>query len=194
MWLPTVPPGRGTDDGSRHRWPTSGLLATTADHNYDRGESAVGKTTVRGRYPQAMNEVRQKVAAEQNTVHGNALEELTFPELVDLWAEEEIYRQLREVELHSAAIVLEAERSGDFHVLPTRGGVLEDNGSVEVLVEVRDAVARCTRIGAWKERKFGTDDARAFNRAYTKAMAHAIIQLLPAVVWRPWIQTSDMAS
>lgn len=134
------------------------------------------------------------MAGEQNTVHGNALEELTFPELVDLWAENEIYRQLREVELHSATIVREAERSGDFQVLPTRGGVLEENGSVEVLVEVRDAVGRCTRIGAWKERKFGADDTRAFDRAYTKAMAHAIIQLLPAVVWRPWIQATGQAS
>ena len=39
------------------------------------------------------------------TLTGGALEELTFSELVDFWAENEIGRQLREVELFSASIV-----------------------------------------------------------------------------------------
>ena len=129
--------------------------------------------------------------AEQNAVSGGVLAELTFPELIDLWAEKEIYRQLREVELHSSTIVRGAERLGTVFVMPERGGFCEDKRTIEVLVEVRSREARCTRIGAWKERKFGRDDQRAFDRAYVKATAHAIIQLLPAAVWRPWIHAAD---
>jgi len=122
-----------------------------------------------------------------STVTGGALEELTFSELVDFWAENEIYRQLREVELFSASIVAGAQRLGDLRVMPERGGFSEGRRFIEVLVEVRDHRQRCTRIGAWREKKFGRKDQRAFDRAYAKATAHAIIQLLPATVWRPWL-------
>ncbi|MFQ5743091.1 MAG: hypothetical protein ACE5HV_05815 [Acidobacteriota bacterium] len=127
---------------------------------------------------------------DRKMVGGDLLEELTLPELVDLWAEEEIYRQLREVELFSSTIVREAQRLGTLLVLPERGGFCEERGAIEVLVEVRDQLERRTRIGAWREKKFGSDDRRAFDRAYKKATAHAIIQLLPAAVWRPWIQAT----
>jgi hypothetical protein len=122
-----------------------------------------------------------------STATGGALEELTFSELVDFWAENEIARQLREVELFSSSIVAGAQQLGTLRVLPERGGFCEDRRSIEVLVEVRDFQQRCTRIGAWKEKKFGRKDERAFDRAYAKATAHAIIQLLPATVWRNWI-------
>lgn len=127
---------------------------------------------------------------DPETVSGGILEELTYPELVDLWVEGEINRRLREVDLFSARIVEGAEELGTLQVLPQRGGFCENSRAVEVLVEVRDRRECCTRIGAWKERKFGEDDRRAFDRAYLKATAHAIIQLLPATVWRPWIRAA----
>lgn len=122
-----------------------------------------------------------------STATGSALEELTFSELVEFWAENEIDRQLREVELFSSNIVAGAARLGTLRIMPERGGFYEDRRSIEVLVEVRDFQQRCTRIGAWREKKFGKKDERAFDRAYAKATAHAIIQLLPAAVWRTWI-------
>lgn len=118
------------------------------------------------------------------------LEQLTLPELIDLWVEDEIYRRLQEVELFANTIVRGAQRYGDFLVLPERGGIADENGTVEVLVEVRDQRERCSRIGAWTESRFGHDDHRAFDRAYEKATAHAIVQLLPASIWRPWINSS----
>ena len=126
----------------------------------------------------------------RNTVSGGILEQLTLPELIDVWAEEEIYRRLREVELFSNTIVREAERLGTLDVLPERGGFCEEKGAIEVLVEVRDRTERCSRIGAWREKIFDHDDYRAFDRAYEKAAAHAIVQLLPATVWRPWIEAA----
>ena len=38
-----------------------------------------------------------------------------------------------------------------------------------------------------EEGKLAERVERAFDRAYAKATAHAIIQLLPAVIWRTWI-------
>ncbi len=125
--------------------------------------------------------------ADGHKIKGRVLEKLTLPELVDLWAEDEIYRRLEEVELFAPAIVREAQRQANLLVMPERGGFSDEKECVEVLVEVRDQVERCSRIGAWRERKFGSDDRRAFDRAYEKAAAHAVIQLLPATVWRPWI-------
>ncbi len=125
--------------------------------------------------------------ADGKRIRGGVLERLTLPELVDLWAEEEIYRRLEEVELFATAIVREAQRQGNLLVMPERGGFFDEKECIEVLVEVRDPVECCSRIGAWRERKFGHDDRRAFDRAYEKATAHAVIQLLPATVWRPWI-------
>ena len=118
---------------------------------------------------------------------GGVLEQLTLPELVEIWVEPEINRRLQEVDVHSWAIVQAARNLGTLQVLPERGGFHDHPGSVEVLVEVRDAIRRRSRIGAWNEKKTGKGDWRAFNRAYEKATAHAIIQLLPAAVWRPWI-------
>ena len=125
--------------------------------------------------------------ADGKKIKGGLLENLTLPELIDLWAEDEIYRRLEEVELFSTTIVREAQRQGNLLVMPERGGFSDEKECIEVLVEVRDQVERCSRIGAWCERKFGRDDQRAFDRAYEKATAHAVIQLLPATVWRPWI-------
>ena len=126
----------------------------------------------------------------RNTVSRSVLEQLTLPELIDLWAEEEIYRRLREVNLFSKTIVREAQRLGTLVVMPERGGFCEERDAVEVLVEVRDQRERCSRIGAWREKFFDRDDRRAFDRAYEKATAHAIVQLLPAAVWRPWIEAA----
>ena len=47
---------------------------------------------------------------QPSTLTGGALEDLTFSELVDFWAECEIDRQLREVELFSASIVADQEQ------------------------------------------------------------------------------------
>ncbi len=126
----------------------------------------------------------------RNTVQTGVLEQLTLPELIDIWAEDEIYRRLQEVELFSRTIVREARRLENLHVVPLRGGSCDENNAIEVLVEVRDQHEHRSRIGAWRETKFGGDDSRAFERAYEKATAHAIIQLLPATIWRPWIGTA----
>ena len=123
------------------------------------------------------------------TVKDGVLEQLTLPELIDLWAEDEIYRRLQEVDLFSTTIVREAQRQENLLVMPLCGGSCEEHGAVEVLVEVRDPSEHRKTIGAWREKKRGSDDRRAFDRAYEKAIAHAIIQLLPANVWRPWIGT-----
>lgn len=132
-----------------------------------------------------------------STVDGIAkdgiLEELTLPELIEVWAKDEIDRRLREVDLFSSQIVDCATNLGTLHVLPERGGFREGSRAVEVLVEVRDRRMHCSRIGAWTEEKFGVDDDDAFERAYIKAMAHAVIQLLPASVWRPWVR-AELAS
>ncbi len=125
----------------------------------------------------------------RKSVEDAVLEQLTLPELIDVWAEDEIYRRLQEIDLFSATIVREAQRSSDLLVMPLRGGSCEDKGVVEVLVEVRDPLAHRRCIGAWSERKLDSGDRRAFDRAYEKATAHAIIQLLPASTWRPWIGT-----
>jgi len=122
-------------------------------------------------------------------VEDGVLEQLTLPELIDLWAEDEIYRRLQEIDLFSATIVREAQLREDLLVMPLRGGSFEDRGAVEVLVEVRDPLRHLRCIGAWCERKLDRDDKTAFDRAYEKATAHAILQLLPATTWRPWIGT-----
>ena len=123
------------------------------------------------------------------TVEAGILEQLTLPELIDVWAEDEIYRRLQEVELFSTTIVREAQRRENLLIMPLRGGSFDERDAIEVLVEVRDPNEHRKTIGAWRERKRGNDDRRAFDRAYEKATAHAIIQLLPATVWRPWIGT-----
>jgi len=123
------------------------------------------------------------------TVEEGILERLTLPELIDVWAEDEIYRRLQEVELFSTTIVREAQRRENLLIMPLCGGSFDEPGAIEVLVEVRDPNEHRKTIGAWRERKRGNDDRRAFDRAYEKATAHAIIQLLPATVWRPWIGT-----
>ncbi len=123
------------------------------------------------------------------SVTDGVLEQLTLPELIDLWAEDEIYRRLLEIDLFSSTIVREAEAREDLLVMPLRGGAFEEKGSIEVLVEVRDPHDHRRCIGAWCETKHGIDDRTALDRAYEKATAHAIIQLLPATTWRPWIGT-----
>jgi len=123
------------------------------------------------------------------TVEEGILERLTLPELIDVWAEDEIYRRLQEVELFSTTIVREAQRRENLLIMPLCGGSFDERGAIEVLVEVRDPNEHRKTIGAWRETKRGNDDRRAFDRAYEKATAHAIIQLLPATVWRPWIGT-----
>ena len=123
------------------------------------------------------------------SVKDGVLEQLTLPELIDLWAEDEIYRRLQEIDLFAAIIVHQAQAREDLFVMPLGGGSFEDKGSIEVLVEVRDPHDHRRCIGAWCERKHGADDRKAFERAFEKATAHAIIQLLPATTWRPWIGT-----
>jgi len=59
---------------------------------------------------------------------------------------------------------------------------------------MRDQIRRTSRIGAWKEKKTRGNREDAFRAAYDKAMAHAIIQLLPAQVWRPWIGAAAYAT
>ena len=129
------------------------------------------------------------MSVNSKTVKDGVLEQLTLPELIDLWAEDEIYRRLQEVDLFSTTIVREAQRQENLMVMPLRGGSFELSGSIEVLVEVRDPIEHRRTIGAWCEKKNGSTDHRAFDRACEKATAHAIIQLLPATVWRPWIGT-----
>jgi len=127
--------------------------------------------------------------AKSNAISDGLLEQLTLPELIDLWAEDEIYRRLQEIDLFAATIVREAQDREDLLVMPLRGGACEDKGSIEVLVEVRDPREHRRCIGAWCEAKRDAADNTAFERAYEKATAHAIIQMLPAVTWRPWIGT-----
>lgn len=125
--------------------------------------------------------------AHGKSVKDGVLEQFTLPELIDVWAEEEIYRRLQEIDLFSGTIVREAQIREDLFVMPLLGGAFEEEGSIEVLVEVRDPYHHRRCIGAWCETKRGSDDRTALDRAYEKATAHAIIQLLPAVTWRPWI-------
>lgn len=128
------------------------------------------------------------MGSAENRVTGGVLEELTLPELVELWVEPEINRQMAEIDSYHAQIVTGARAVDSLQVMPLRGGFYEHTRSVEVLVEVRDSRRRVSRIGAWQEKKQGGDDREAFSRAYEKAMAHAIIQLLPPVIWRRWIR------
>ncbi len=118
---------------------------------------------------------------------GGVLSQLTLPELVEVWVENEINKRLREVEFFYEEIVAGARGLEHLQVMPMRGGFRDKPRSIEVLVEIRDNEQRCSRIGAAEERKRTRDDPEAFQRAYDKAMAHAIIQLLPADVWRRWI-------
>jgi hypothetical protein len=127
--------------------------------------------------------------ADSRSVKEAVFEQLTLPELIDLWAEDEIYRRLQEIDLFAATIVREAQAREDLLVMPLRGGSFEEKGSIEVLVEVRDPRDHRRCIGAWCEKKRGRDDRTAFDRAYEKATAHAVVQLLPATTWRPWIGT-----
>ena len=118
---------------------------------------------------------------------GDLLGRLTLSDLIDLWAEREIVKRLREVEFFHEEIINGARRLEHLQVMPLLGGFCEGPCSIEVLVEVRDQIQRTSRIGAWKEKKTRGNRDKAFRTAYDKAMAHAIIQLLPAQVWRPWI-------
>ena len=118
---------------------------------------------------------------------GGMLERLTLTDLVELWAEREIEKRLREVEFFHEEIINGARDLEHLQVMPLLGGFCEGPASVEVLVEVRDQIQRTSRIGAWKEKKTRNNREDAFLAAYDKAMAHAIIQLLPAQIWRPWI-------
>jgi hypothetical protein len=117
---------------------------------------------------------------------GGIFEGLTLSDLVELWAEREIERRLREIEFFHEEINAGARGLDHLQVMPMRGGFCEGPQHVEVLVEVRDQIRRISRIGAWKENKRGSRED-AFRAAYDKAMAHAIVQLLPAREWRPWI-------
>ena len=118
---------------------------------------------------------------------GDLLGRLTLSDLIDLWAEREIVKRLREVEFFHEEIINGARRLEHLQVMPLLGGICEGPCSIEVLVEVRDQIQRTSRIGAWKEKKTRGNRDEAFRTAYDKAMAHAIIQLLPAQTWRPWI-------
>jgi len=132
---------------------------------------------------------REHMRADSRSVSNGVLEQLTLPELIDVWAEDEIYRRLQEIDLFAATIVREAQAREDLLVMPLRGGSSEERGAIEVLVEVRDPRDHRRCIGAWCEQKHDSNDRSAFDRAYEKATAHAIIQLLPATTWRPWIGT-----
>ena len=120
-------------------------------------------------------------------INGDLLGRLTLSDLIDLWAEREIVKRLREVEFFHEEIINGARRLEHLQVMPLLGGFCEGPCSIEVLVEVRDQIQRTSRIGAWKEQKTRGNRDEAFRTAYDKAMAHAIIQLLPAQTWRPWI-------
>lgn len=124
------------------------------------------------------------------SVREGVFEQLTLPELIDVWAEDEIYRRLQEIDLFAATIVRQAQLQEELLVMPLCGGSCEEKGAIEVLVEVRDPRDHRRCIGAWSERKRNAADPTAFDRAFEKATAHAIIQLLPAATWRPWIGTS----
>ena len=56
------------------------------------------------------------------TLKDGVLEQLTLPELIDVWAEDEIYRRLQEVDLFSTTIVREAQRRENLLVMPLGGG------------------------------------------------------------------------
>jgi hypothetical protein len=129
--------------------------------------------------------------SREGTLTGGVLEDLTLPELVEMWVEPEIDRRLDEIERFHRAIIGGARGVEALQVMPLRGGFCEHPWSIEVLVEVRDRNQRLSRIGAWHERKRHRNDVDAFQRAYEKALAHAIIQLLPAAVWRPWTQAAS---
>jgi len=121
-------------------------------------------------------------------------ERLTLSDLIDLWAEREIEKRLREVEFFHEEIIIGARALEHLQVMPLLGGFCEGPRSVEVLVEVRDQIQRTSRIGAWTEKKTRDNREDAFLAAYDKAMAHAIIQLLPAQIWRPWIGAAAYAT
>ena len=72
-----------------------------------------------------------------NTVQTGVLEQLTLPELIDIWAEDEIYRRLQEVELFSRTIVREARRLENLHVVPLRGGSCDEDNAIEVMLRAR---------------------------------------------------------
>jgi len=133
----------------------------------------------------AEGQMARRKNAEQPP-HGSPFERLTLSDLIELWAEREIEKRLREVEFFHEEINAGARELEHLQVMPMRGGFCEGPRDVEVLVEVRDRIHRTSRIGAWKESKRGDRDT-AFRAAYDKASAHAIIQLLPAMTWRPWI-------
>jgi hypothetical protein len=120
-------------------------------------------------------------------INGDLLGRLTLSDLIDLWAEREIVKRLHEVEFFHEEIINGARRLEHLQVMPLLGGFCEGPCSIEVLVEVHDQIQRTSRIGAWKEKKTRGNRDEAFRTAYDKAMAHAIIQLLPAQTWRPWI-------
>lgn len=124
----------------------------------------------------------------RNERRGGVLEQLTLTEVVELWVEGEINKRLQEVEHFHAEIIFGALSNYCLQVMPLRGGTRDKPRSIEVLVEVRDQVRRRSRIGAWSQSKRTGEDREAFRLAYDKAMAHAIIQLLPACTWRPWIR------
>ena len=119
--------------------------------------------------------------------NGGPFETLTLSDLINLWAEREIEKRLREVEFFHEEIINGARELEHLQVMPLLGGFCEGPRSIEVLVEVRDQIQRTSRIGAWTEKKTRDNREDAFRVAYDKAMAHAIIQLLPAQIWRPWI-------
>jgi len=125
---------------------------------------------------------------------GGLFERLTLSDLIDLWAEREIRKRLREVEFFHEEIITGARGLEHLQVMPLLGGFCEGPRSIEVLVEVRDQIQRTSRIGAWKETKTRDNREDAFRAAYDKAMAHAIIQLLPAQIWRPWIGAAAYAT
>ena len=131
------------------------------------------------------------MSSRPDKLRGGVLAELTLPELVDVWVESEIDRRMQEIERFHSAIIDGAFSTRRMIVMPLRGGIHERPRSVEVLVEVRDPRQRRSRIGAWTENKRAGKEAEAFRLAYDKAMAHAIIQLLPASIWRPWIGASS---
>ena len=128
--------------------------------------------------------------SHRQTSGGGVLSQLTLPELIDLWVVDEIEKRLKQVEFFYEDIVAGAQHLEHLQVMPLRGGFRDKPRSIEVLVEIRDNERRYSRIGAGVARKRTRDDPEAFQRAYDKAMAHAIVQLLPADVWRQWIGAS----
>ena len=64
------------------------------------------------------------MSVNSKTVKYDVLEQLTLPELIDLWAEDEIYRRLQEVDLFSATIVREAQRQQNLMVMQEWTGLL----------------------------------------------------------------------